>query len=146
MFYQSRGGDTIWSGGDTFWGHVAGNLSHWHCMPPAIAPGIDYSTNTTTKYDQHQPIDLSRAPYVLYGDNNVDPVADPVALALCTVHCAWCVHSMRLWTMQVDELLDLGVVRRMLCMGLHILAQYPLKPPSTTNLKLLDLSRAPYVL
>ena len=71
MFYQSRGSATVWSRGDTvsgcavvvfariyatnrcvqYWGHVAGNLSHWHCMPPAIAPGIDYSDGSKTPYD-----------------------------------------------------------------------------------------------
>ena len=31
IFYQSRGSATVWSHGPTFWGHAAGNLSHWHC-------------------------------------------------------------------------------------------------------------------
>jgi sucrose-6-phosphate hydrolase SacC (GH32 family) len=51
IFYQSRGSATVWSKGDTYWGHAAGNLSHWHCMPPAIAPGIDYSDGSQTAYD-----------------------------------------------------------------------------------------------
>ena len=38
------GGHKIW------WGHVAGNLSHWHCLPPAIAPGVDYD-GSPTSYD-----------------------------------------------------------------------------------------------
>ena len=33
------------------WGHVAGNLSHWHCLPPAILPGQDYD-GTDTPYDK----------------------------------------------------------------------------------------------
>ena len=37
----------IW---DELWGHVAGNLSHWHCLPPAIAPGVDYD-GSPTSYD-----------------------------------------------------------------------------------------------
>lgn len=54
IFYQSRGSATVWSGGDTYWGHAAGNLSHWHCMPPALYPGLDVSTDppTNTSYDQ----------------------------------------------------------------------------------------------
>jgi sucrose-6-phosphate hydrolase SacC (GH32 family) len=32
------------------WGHVAGNLSHWHCLPPAILPGVD-SDGSNTTYD-----------------------------------------------------------------------------------------------
>ena len=50
LFYQSRGSATVFNGGDTFWGHVAGNLSHWHCLPAAIAPGVDYD-GTPTPYD-----------------------------------------------------------------------------------------------
>ena len=50
IFYQSRGSATVWSHGPTFWGHAAGNLSHWHCMPAAIAPGVDYD-GSPTKYD-----------------------------------------------------------------------------------------------
>lgn len=33
------------------WGHAAGNLSHWHCLPPALTPGHD-SDGTATLYDQ----------------------------------------------------------------------------------------------
>ena len=51
LFYQSRGSATEWSGGDTYWGHAAGNLSHWTCLPPAIAPGVDYSDGSSTPYD-----------------------------------------------------------------------------------------------
>eukprot|EP00937_MAST-01D_sp_MAST-1D-sp2_P007582 g7582.t1 len=32
------------------WGHVAGNLSHMHCLPPAIKPGVDFD-GTPTPYD-----------------------------------------------------------------------------------------------
>lgn len=33
------------------WGHVAGNLSHWRCLPPALAPGVDYD-GAPTPYDE----------------------------------------------------------------------------------------------
>jgi hypothetical protein len=46
VFWQSRTDVT----GPEFWGHAAGNLSHWHCMPAAIAPGVDYD-GTNTPYD-----------------------------------------------------------------------------------------------
>lgn len=39
------------SGGPVGWGHVAGNLSHWHCLPPAINPGVDYD-GSETPYDK----------------------------------------------------------------------------------------------
>jgi beta-fructofuranosidase len=32
------------------WGHVAGNLSHWHCLPSAILPGQDFD-GKSTPYD-----------------------------------------------------------------------------------------------
>ena len=36
------------------WSHVAGNLSHWHCLPPAIVPGVDQGNalNGTSWYDK----------------------------------------------------------------------------------------------
>ena len=37
------------------WAHVAGNLSHWHCLPPAIMPGVDHGNalnNGTSWYDR----------------------------------------------------------------------------------------------
>ena len=49
--YQSRGSATVWNSGDTYWGHAAGNLSHWHCLPPALAPGSDFDGANTT-YDR----------------------------------------------------------------------------------------------
>jgi beta-fructofuranosidase len=52
IFYQSRGSATVWNSGDTYWGHSAGNLSHWHCMPPALTPGLDYDGSNTT-YDRN---------------------------------------------------------------------------------------------
>jgi beta-fructofuranosidase len=33
------------------WGHVAGNLSHWYCLPLAILPGQDYD-GSNTSYDE----------------------------------------------------------------------------------------------
>jgi hypothetical protein len=33
------------------WGHVAGNLSHWKCMPLAIVSGVDFDNRTATGYD-----------------------------------------------------------------------------------------------
>ena len=33
------------------WGHVAGNLSHWKCMPLAIVSGVDGDNHTLTGYD-----------------------------------------------------------------------------------------------
>lgn len=34
------------------WGHVAGNLSHWHCLSPAIKAGFDYN-GMETPYDKY---------------------------------------------------------------------------------------------
>lgn len=54
LFYQSaplHGTSGPGPGGRLIsWGHVAGNLSHWQCLPPAIRPGMD-SDGSSTPYD-----------------------------------------------------------------------------------------------
>ena len=54
LFYQYAGpgsGKGPGPGGRKIsWGHVAGNLSHMHCLPPAITPGVDFD-GSATPYD-----------------------------------------------------------------------------------------------
>jgi hypothetical protein len=72
------GGHKIW------WGHVAGNLSHWHCLPPAISPGVDYDGRHTS-YDS---VGIFTGSVTVVNGSNGVPVARNATAPTDVAKCA----------------------------------------------------------
>ena len=51
LFYEYDSEGNASSHRSVSWGHVAGNLSHWRCLLPALRPGRDFD-NRSTAYDK----------------------------------------------------------------------------------------------